>query len=79
MWVKDSSDHFLNILINPPETQGGSNSVPAFQQVNFTLNPLTPKNDKHLISPYNITLESHIKIRRMKEMITSWRLLIVNL
>ena len=39
------------------------------------LNPLTPKSDKHLISPFNITPESHIKVRRMKGMIT--RLLIV--
>ena len=35
------------------------------------LNPLTPKSDKHLISSFNITPESHIKVRRIKEMITS--------
>ena len=34
------------------------------------LNPLTLKSDKHLISPYNIIPESHIKVRRIKEMIT---------
>lgn len=34
-------------------------------------NPLTPKSDKHLISPYNITNESNIKVARIKEMITS--------
>ena len=34
-------------------------------------NPLTPKSDKHLISPYIITPESHIKVRRIKEIITS--------
>ena len=33
-------------------------------------NHLTPKSDKHLISPYNITLESYIKVARMKEMIS---------
>ena len=32
---------------------------------------LTPKCDKHLISPYNITAESHIKVWRIKEMIAS--------
>ena len=32
-------------------------------------NPLTPKNDLHLISPYNITIESHIDVMRIKEMI----------
>ena len=36
----------------------------------FTLNPLNPKSDKHLISPYNISPESHIKVMRIKEMVT---------
>ena len=34
-------------------------------------NPLTLKTDQHLISPYNITPESHIKVMRIKEMITN--------
>ena len=34
------------------------------------LNPLLPKSDKHLISPYNITPESNINVTRIKEMIT---------
>ena len=33
-------------------------------------NLLTPKRDWHLISPYHITPESNIKVRRIKEMIT---------
>ena len=33
----------------------------------FKINPLTPKSDQHLISPYNITPESHIKVMRIKE------------
>ena len=33
------------------------------------LNPLTPKIDQHLISPYNITPESHIKVMRKRKMI----------
>ena len=37
-------------------------------------NPLTPRSDQHLISPYNITPESHIKVMRIKEVITSIRL-----
>ena len=37
-------------------------------------NPLTTKSDQHLISPYNITPESHIKVMRIKEAITSIRL-----
>ena len=34
------------------------------------INPLNPKSDQHLISPYNITSESHIKVMRIKEMVT---------
>ena len=34
------------------------------------LNPLTPKSDQLLISPYNITPKSNIKITRIKEMTT---------
>ena len=32
-------------------------------------NTLIPESDKHLISPFNITPESHIKVMRIKEMI----------
>ena len=32
---------------------------------------LHPKSDKHIISPYNITTESHINVMRIKEMITN--------
>ena len=31
----------------------------------FLLNLLTPKSDQHLISPYNITPEFHIKVTRI--------------
>ena len=34
-------------------------------------NLLTPKSDLYLISPYNITTESHINVMRIKEMITN--------
>ena len=37
----------------------------------YSINTSTPKNDKYLISPYNITSESHITFMRMKEMITN--------
>ena len=33
------------------------------------VNPLTPKSDQNLISPYNITPDSGIKVMRVKEMI----------
>ena len=41
-------------------------------------NPQTPDSDWHLLSPYNITLESNIQVTRIKEMITDLvKLLIV--
>ena len=46
------------------------NYMQCFIGVNFRVNPLIPKSDQHLISPYNINPESHIKVRRMKEMVT---------
>ena len=56
----------------PPPPTPPTVAAPLF------LNPLTPKSDYHLISPYNITLESHIKVTRIKEMIhnlgSSWLL-----
>ena len=30
------------------------------------INPLTPRSDWHLISPYNITPASHSKVMRIK-------------
>ena len=46
--------------------------------IQFPLPPMIPKIDQHLISPYNISPESHIKAMRVKEMIThcknSWLL-----
>ena len=36
-----------------------------------TINPLTPKSDWHLISPYNFTPESHSMVMRIKEMISN--------
>ena len=34
---------------------------------NWLIKPLTPKNDWHLISPYNITPKSNTKVTRIKE------------
>ena len=36
-------------------------------------NPLSPKSDWHLISPYNISPESHIVVMGIKEVITNER------
>ena len=41
------------------------------QQCRTLFNPLSIKSDKHLISPYNDSHESHVKVTRMKEMITN--------
>ena len=35
----------------------------------FSFNPLTPNSDKHLISPYKITSDSHIQVMGKKEII----------
>ena len=40
-------------------------------RVVLILNPLIFKSDQRLISPYNIIPESHIKVMRIKEMITN--------
>ena len=45
----------------------------AYDMTKWIFNLLAPKSDQHLISPYNITPESHIKVMRMKEMITNLR------
>ena len=34
---------------------------------------LTPKSDKHLISPHNIIPESCSKVKRIKQIISSYR------
>ena len=35
----------------------------------FEFNSLIPESDQPLISPFNITLKSNIKVMRIKEMI----------
>ena len=37
----------------------------------YEASPLTPKSDQLLISPYNITPESNIRVTRIKEIITN--------
>ena len=38
-----------------------------------TIQPCKPQKDWHLISPYNITAKSNIKVMRIKEMISMYR------
>ena len=35
------------------------------------MNPLTPKSDQYLISPYNITTELLMMVMRIKDMISN--------
>ena len=39
----------------------------------LNVNPLTPESYQHQISPHNISHESHIKVTRIKELITKSR------
>ena len=41
----------------------------TFDRCQILINPLNPKSDKHLISPYSNTAESFIKVMRLKEII----------
>ena len=43
-----------------------------------TFKPLTLKSDQCLISPYNITPESHSEVTQTKKMITKPRKLLIN-
>ena len=49
-----------------------AHSVSIFSDL-FEFNPLTPKSDWHQISSYNITCQSHVKVMKIKEMITNER------
>ena len=49
--------------VNSQKLHGNVTSPSSF-------NPLTCKSDWHLISPYHITPESNIKVRRIKMLIT---------
>ena len=43
----------------------------GFFPLPLPINPLTQKNDLHLISPYHFTPTSHIEVMRIKELITN--------
>ena len=60
--------HVLCLGHKSKKEKGGS--ITYCVELEKEVNPLNLKSDKHPISPYNITPESHIKVMRMKEMIT---------
>ena len=66
---------FLRLLLIFPSTAAvaAKNTDEKKHKSTFTFNSFTPKSDWHLISPYHITPESNIKVRRMKELITDER------
>ena len=51
---KRNMDEMRKSNISADGLEDISNKVP-------TVNPLTPKSDKHLISPYKITSDSHLR------------------
>ena len=71
--LSESSDSSLGIssknLLSGLQMNKKNKFVPFYFPFFFKINPLTPKSDQHLISPYNITPESRIKVTRKKEMI----------
>ena len=46
-----------------------TNSRSIYMKMCTVNNILIPESDQHLISPFNVTPESHIKVMRIKEMI----------
>ena len=58
-------------LFCPPELNFSTTFDEDSVESRGLLNPLIPEHDKHLISPNNITSESHIEVMRIKEMITN--------
>ena len=60
---QEVSDDLLNSLQSSKESERE-----AAQGNDSNFNPLIPEGNKHLISPYNITPESNIKVMRIKEM-----------
>ena len=60
-------------LFCPPELNFPTKFYEDSVERRGLLNPLIPEGDKHLISPNNITSESHIEVMRIKEMITNLR------
>ena len=71
LWELNFADVHLYFSVIPPfETNFFNRKIRAPDGTFdfFIFNPLTPKSDQHLISPYNIASESK-KITRIKEML----------
>lgn len=66
-----SAKKSITTNLTPLLSRSSFSSFCVKQKQNEAFKPLAPKSDKHLISPYNITLEPNIKVMRMEEMITN--------
>ena len=67
IWNYTYAAHSFNVEI----TRMISNQTALHPSSITIINPLNLKSDQLLISPYNITSESNIKVTRIKEMITN--------
>lgn len=68
---KTESDCCLAVSVSDSGLRGtGLRQGLRVMLLGFRVNPLTPRNDKYLIYPNSISLESHFKVMRMKEMFT---------
>ena len=85
-WLKKSPNtvyRYINSLQNLLRSKVKTFTIPGKDSHNtlsdhVAVSPVTTLCDSHIISPYNITPESHIKVARIKEMITmQLKLLIV--
>ena len=61
-----------NVAPKKGEEKRSLKSGPVYNLIT-TINPLTPRSDKHLNSPHNITSDSHIQVTGIKEMIITYR------
>ena len=61
-----------NVAPEKEEEKRSLKSGPVYNLIT-NINPLTPRSDKHLNSPHNITSDSHIQVTGIKEMIITYR------
>lgn len=64
--ANDSSQHSIGLRFGVPFPD-----VPNVLDRSTCLDPLTPKSDRHPISPFDINFESNIEVKRTDEMITN--------
>ena len=68
LWQKNKEIEVIRETRSPWESDPALSR--AHPSILSSLNPLAPESDQHLISPYNISPESNMKVMRIEEMIT---------